>query len=192
MYPLCATKLTFIITSAHNLLKISRELNAELTLTSFTSSSSEKQPDGGRNLQNEIPHLSLCSTGKSPWDFVGRYRMPLRLSWLLNAISLAYGTASVHNASHVSQCYINQLHSQPMLKKPFSFYLPINVLLQADGTVRGGAATECVQCSTATFPVALTFGLKLPGLHFFQCLHCKPVHGILQQKKGKKKAMLLQ
>lgn len=58
-------------------------------------------------------------------------------------------------------------------------FLPINVLLQADGTVRGGAATECIQCSTVTFSVSLTFGLKLPGLHFLQCLHCKPVHGIL-------------
>lgn len=91
---------------------------------------------------------------------------------------------------------INQLHSQPMLKNTFILYLPINVFLQADGTVRGGAATERVQCSTATFPVSLTFGLELPGLHFFQCLHSKPVHGILQQKKEnknkiKKKATLL-
>jgi len=74
-----------------------------------------------------------------------------------------------------------------MLKKLSILYLPINVLLQADGTVRGRAATECIQSTAATFPVSLAFGLELPGLHFFQCLHCKPVHGILEHKKKKKR-----
>lgn len=74
-----------------------------------------------------------------------------------------------------------------MLKKCSILYLPINVLLQADGTVRGRAATECIQSTAATFPVSLAFRLKLPGLHFFQCLHCKPVHGILEHKKKKKR-----
>lgn len=165
--------------------KILRELNAEGTLTSLQvliqkSHLMEVETCRVRSLTSP----SVCV--EKPLRCVWELQDALRLSWLLHAISLSSSTTSAPSVpGSKPRAKTNQLRSQPMLKKPFMLYLPIDVLLQADGAVRGGAATECVQRSAAAFPVSFTFGFKLPGLHFFQCLHCKPVHGILQKKEEK-------
>lgn len=58
-------------------------------------------------------------------------------------------------------------------------YLPINVLLQTDGAVRGGAAAQGIRGSAAALPLALSFGLELSGLHLFQRLDGHSVHRAL-------------
>ena len=58
-------------------------------------------------------------------------------------------------------------------------YLPVDVLLQADGTVRRGAAAERVQGPAAPLPASLALGVELPGFHLLQGLHSQPIHGIL-------------
>lgn len=64
-------------------------------------------------------------------------------------------------------------------------HLPIQVLLQANGTVGGGAAAEGVQSSAAALAVALQLGCELSGLHLLQGLHCQAVQGILPWGGGR-------
>lgn len=58
-------------------------------------------------------------------------------------------------------------------------HLPIDVFLQTDGAVRGGAAAQWIRGSTAALTLALSLGLELSCLHLFQGLDGHSVHGAL-------------
>lgn len=62
-------------------------------------------------------------------------------------------------------------------------HLPIDVLLQTDGAVRGGAAAQRVRGSAAALALALSFGLELSRLHLLQGLDGHSVHGALVMGK---------
>lgn len=64
-------------------------------------------------------------------------------------------------------------------------HLPIQVLLQANGTVGGGAAAQGIQRTTAALTVPFQLGCELPGLHLFQSLHSQAVQGILPLREKK-------
>lgn len=60
-----------------------------------------------------------------------------------------------------------------------SSYLTIDVLLQTNGTVRGGAAAQRIRGSAAALALSLAFGLELSCLHLFQSLDGHSVHRAL-------------
>lgn len=70
---------------------------------------------------------------------------------------------------------------QMTLNLTFFSHLPVDVLLQTDGAVGGGAAAQRIRGSTAALALALSFGLELSRLHLFQGLNGHPVHGALCQ-----------
>lgn len=59
-------------------------------------------------------------------------------------------------------------------------YLPVDVLLQANGAVGGGAAAQRIRRSTAALALPFPFSLELPRLHLLQRLDGHSVHGALQ------------
>lgn len=65
-----------------------------------------------------------------------------------------------------------------------SSYLTIDVLLQTNGTVRGGAAAQRIRGSAAALALSLAFGLELSRLHLFQSLDGHPVHRALWRGGG--------
>lgn len=66
------------------------------------------------------------------------------------------------------------------MQKHSQSHLPIHVLLQADGAVRGGAAAQRVGGSAAALALTFALGFELPGLHLLQSLDGHPVHGALR------------
>lgn len=65
-----------------------------------------------------------------------------------------------------------------------SSYLTIDVLLQTNGTVRGGAAAQRIRGSAAALALSLAFGLELSCLHLFQSLDGHSVHRALWRGGG--------
>lgn len=61
-------------------------------------------------------------------------------------------------------------------------YLPVDVLLQTDGAVGGGAAAQRVGGSAAALALAFSFSLELARLHLLQSLDGHSVHGALQRR----------
>lgn len=64
-------------------------------------------------------------------------------------------------------------------------HLPIDVLLQTDGAVRGGAAAQRIGGSAAALTLALSLRLELARLHLLQRLDGHSVHGALWWSRKK-------
>lgn len=62
------------------------------------------------------------------------------------------------------------------LKNEILPHLPVNVFLQTDGAVGGGAAAQRIRGSAAALALDLSFGLELSGFHLFQGLDGHSVH----------------
>ena len=83
--------------------------------------------------------------------------------------------------THTSNSYWNE-HTCIKLyesRQMNSSHLPVDVLLQTDGAVRGGAAAQRIRGSAAALALALSFRLELASLHLLQRLDGHSVHGAL-------------
>lgn len=89
-------------------------------------------------------------------------------------------------SDHVNRCpnaaplAHNLSHPQGPRNHSGVSYLPVDVLLQTDGAVGGGAATQGIRRAAAALALAFSFGLELARLHLFQSLDGHSVHGALR------------
>lgn len=117
--------------------------------------------------------------------------MPVMMFWALRghwtkhrSVSVLDITACAQEHFHISWLKLYRAQKDPIREQSPGVvsYLAVDVLLQTNSAVGGGAAAQRVGDPAAALARPFPFSLELPGLHLFQRLDGHPVHGALRRE----------